>query len=57
METSTAQDQCHLKQVSSILMLFYYLALLQNDCILTSQCMQFTFGDKEETCWTRVPYL
>ena len=29
-------------------MLFYYLAPLQNDSIVTSQCMQFTFGDKRE---------
>ena len=29
-------------------MLFYYLAPLQNDCVVTSQCMQFTFGDKGE---------
>ena len=33
---------------SSILMLFYYLAPLQNDSIVTSQCTQFTFGDKGE---------
>ena len=33
---------------SSILMLFYYLASLQNDSMVTSQCMQFTFGDKGE---------
>ena len=32
----------------SILMLFYYLAPLQNDSIVMSQCMQFTFGDKGE---------
>ena len=29
-------------------MLFYYLAPLQNDSIVKSQCMQFTFGDKRE---------
>ena len=29
-------------------MLFYYLAPLQNDSIVTSRCMQFTFGDKRE---------
>ena len=29
-------------------MLFYYLAPLQNDSIVTSRCMQFTFGDKGE---------
>ena len=29
-------------------MLFYYLALLQNDSIVTSRCMQFTFRDKIE---------
>ena len=29
-------------------MLFYYLAPLQNDCIMMSQFMQFTFGDKRE---------
>ena len=33
---------------SSILMLCYYLAPLQNDAIVTSRCMQFTFGDKGE---------
>ena len=33
---------------SSILMLFYYLASLQNNSIVTSQCMQFIFGDKRE---------
>ena len=27
---------------------FYYLAPLQNDSIMTSQCMQFSFGDKRE---------
>ena len=31
---------------SSILMLFYYLAPLQSDCLVMSRCMQFTFGDK-----------
>ena len=34
--------------LSSILMLFYYLAPLQNDSIMTSRCVQFTFHDKEE---------
>ena len=29
-------------------MLFYYLAPLQNDIIVTSEYMQFTFGDKRE---------
>ena len=29
-------------------MLFYYLAPLQNDCIMMSQFMQFNFGDKRE---------
>ena len=33
---------------SSIGMLFYYLATHQNDSIVTSRCMQFTFGDKRE---------
>ena len=33
---------------SSILMLFYHLAPLQNDNIRTSRCMQFTFGDERE---------
>ena len=42
------KDTRHMLNISSILMLFYYLAPLQNDTILTSQCMQFTFGDKEE---------
>ena len=36
------------KYRSSTLMLFNYLALLQNDSIVTSGCMQFTFGDKGE---------
>ena len=27
---------------------FYYLAPLPNDCLVTSRCMQFTFGDKRE---------
>ena len=27
-------------------LLFYYLAPLQNDTVVTSQCMQFTFRDK-----------
>ena len=29
-------------------MLFYYIAPLQNDSIVTWQCIQFTFGDKRE---------
>ena len=29
-------------------MLFYYLAPLQNDTIVMSQCMQFTFGDQRK---------
>ena len=29
-------------------LLFYYLVLLQNDAVVTSQCVQFTFGDKGE---------
>ena len=29
-------------------MLFYYLAPLQNESIVMSQCMQFTFGDEGE---------
>ena len=33
---------------SNILMLLYYLAPLQNDSIVTSRYMQFTFGDKGE---------
>ena len=33
---------------SSILMLFYYLATRQNDSVMTSRCMQITFGDKRE---------
>ena len=37
---------------------FYYLAPLQNDTVVTSQCMQFTFGDKgEATFLIRVSYL
>ena len=35
-------------RTSSILMIFYYLVPLQNDSIVTSQCVQFTFGDKRE---------
>ena len=34
--------------MSSILVLFYYLAPLQNDAIVTSRCVQFTFRDKGE---------
>ena len=26
--------------------LFYYLTLLQNDIVVMSRCVQFTFGDK-----------
>ena len=37
-------------EVSSILMLFYYLVPLQNDSIVMSWCVQFTFGDKREVC-------
>ena len=38
---------------SSMLLLFYYLAPLQNDAVVMSGCMQFTFGDKGEfICWT-----
>ena len=29
-------------------MLFYYYAPLQNDALVASRCMQFTFGDKRE---------
>ena len=29
-------------------MLFYYLDPLQNDSLVTSRCMQLTFGDKRE---------
>ena len=29
-------------------MLFYYLTLLQSDCLVTPQCMQFDFGDTRE---------
>ena len=36
------------KHVSSILVIFYYLAPVQNDCVVTSLCMQFTFGEKGE---------
>ena len=39
---------------SSMTLLFYYLALLQNDTDVTSQCMQFIFGDKgPATCLNR----
>ena len=33
---------------SSLLLLFYYLAPLQNDALVMSICVQFTFGDKKE---------
>ena len=33
---------------SSILMIFYYLAPLQNASIVMSRCMQFNFEDKRE---------
>ena len=29
-------------------LLFYYLAPLQNDAVVMSRCLQFTFGDKGE---------
>ena len=35
-------------KLSIMLLLFYFLAPLQNDCLVTSQCIQFTFGDKRE---------
>ena len=31
-----------------MLLLFYYLAPLLNDCLVTSRCIQLTFGDKRE---------
>ena len=31
-----------------MLLLFYYLAPLKNDCLVTPRCLQFTFGDKRE---------
>ena len=31
-----------------MILLFYYLAPLQNDTVVTSQCVQLTFGDKRE---------
>ena len=37
-----------LKYQSSMTLLFYYLVPLQNHCLVTSQCMQFTFEDKEK---------
>ena len=38
----------------SMTLLFYFLAPLQNDTIVTSWCMQFNFGDKgEATCLIR----
>ena len=33
---------------SSMTLLFYYLAPLQNDTVLTSQCIHFNFWDKGE---------
>ena len=39
---------CMSATFSSILILFYYLAPQQNDSIVMSRCMQFTFGDKRE---------
>ena len=38
----------HHKGLSIMLLLFYYLVPLLNDCLVTSRCMQFTFGDKRE---------
>ena len=35
---------------SSLLLLFYYLAPLINDCLVMSRWIQFTFGDKREVC-------
>ena len=37
------------KKKSSMTLLFYYLAPLQNDTDVTSRCMQFILGDKGET--------
>ena len=35
--------------ISSMTLLFYYyIASLENDAVMTSQCMQFIFGDKWE---------
>ena len=31
-----------------MILLFYFLAPLQNDAVIMSQCTQFTFGDKKE---------
>ena len=31
-----------------MILLIYYLAPLQNDAVVTSRCIQFTFGDKRE---------
>ena len=36
---------------SSMTLLFYYLAPLQNDTIVMSLCMQFNFGDKGEATY------
>ena len=36
---------------SSISMLFYYLAPVQNNSIVTSRWVQFIFGDKGELTW------
>ena len=47
-EPTPPQKNFFLKSQSSLCMLFYYLAPLQNDSIVTSRCMQFTFGDKRE---------
>ena len=33
---------------SSMLLLFYYLAPLLNDCLRTSRCVHITFGDKRD---------
>ena len=35
-------------KLSSIILPFYYLAPLQNDALVTSRCVQFTFGDNRE---------
>ena len=32
--------------LSSMTLLFYYLAPLQNDAVVTSRCIQFNLGDK-----------
>ena len=43
-----------IEKYSSMTLLLYYLAPLQNDTVVTARCMQFIFGGKvEATCLIR----